>query len=310
MRSIIMFSLFLKSVLVLSQPEKLIPKIEGEGWKITGTAKLKSKPGREIDVVDHSFIKRGDGKWMVWAAVRNAIPDHPFYAWEATSLTDKNWKDLGIAATASATYGEDTTKGIYAPHFVKIGNKYYCYYTSEGLFLMESEDGKSFKRYRDKRGNYELAEKLVGRDVMIFQEEGKYYAFSCISTFDRKGWHQGQVIVTFAKYQTDPLDWQYPEFSIVNQGGQGGNGHVSSESPFVVKMKGYYYLFRASSMTFKTYVYRSDNLFDFGTNTDAKLVAVLPLKAPELIEENGQWFISDLDDFRGLKLYKLKWEKE
>lgn len=281
----------------------------GNGWKITGKAQIPPQPGRGVDVVDHSFIKRSDGKWVVWAAIRGGIPDHPFYAWTSNKLTDTLWEDLGIVARAIPELGEDSIKGIYAPHFLKIGEKYYCFYTSNGMRVMESSDGFSFKRIRDKRGNYEFLGKLVGRDVMIFEEMGNYFAFSCLSTFDRNGWNQGQVIVTFAKFQNDPLDWQYPEYSVVNQGGRGGNGHVSSESPFVIKYEGFFYLFRSSSMTFKTYVYRSDDLFDFGTNTDQKLIAVLPLKAPEIIEENGSWYISDLDDFRGLKLYNFNWEK-
>lgn len=284
-----------------------IPVLD-ESWKITGPAQVPHQPGKQVDVVDHSFVKRADGKWMVWAAIRGGIPDHPFYGWEANQLTDTLWRDMGIVAMARPDLGEDTSKGIYAPHFIQKGNTFYCFFTSNGLRVMKSTDGLNYTRISDKRGNYEFVNNLIGRDVMIFEDQGKYYAFSCLSTFDRNGWHQGQVIVTFGKYQDDLLDWPYPEYSIVNQGGRGGNGHVSSESPFVVRYEGFYYLFRASSMTFKTYVYRSDNIFDFGTNTDSKLVAELPLKAPELIVESGQWYISDLDDFRGLRLYTFHWQ--
>ena len=83
---------------------------------------------------------------------------------------------------------------------------------------------------------------------------------------------------------------------------------MSAESPFVVKHQGYFYLFRASSISFETYVYRSKNPFDFGVNSDAKLVTVLPIKAPEVLQHEGEWFISDLADFRGIRLYRLVWE--
>jgi len=89
-----------------------------------------------------------------------------------------------------------------------------------------------------------------------------------------------------------------------------GNDPVSAESPFVVKKDGYYYLFRASSISFKTYVYRSDNPYHFGVNDDSKLIAEFPVKAPEIILHNGQYYISDLADWQGIKLAKLTWEKE
>lgn len=284
----------------------------GDNWKITGLPALPIESGRkDVDVVDHSFFKRADGKWVVMAAIRGSIPSHPLYSWEANNLTDSNWKEIGVVAKADSVFGEDAGKGLYAPFVIKINNIYYCFYTTaESMRVMQSPDGFNFTRIKDKDGNYQIIDKLVGRDVMIFNDEGKYYAFSTVSSFDANGWHQGYIINTFAKFQDDPLYWPHPEYSIVNSGGVGGSGHVSCESPFIQKYKGYYYLFRASSKTFKTYVYRSTNLFDFGVNNDEKLIAVLPLKASEIIEDNGKWYISDLDDFKGLRLYNFVWEKD
>lgn len=281
----------------------------GEGWKISGPARLPAQTGRTVEIVDHSFFKRADGKWVVWAAIRGAVPDHPFYAWEANLLTDTDWIDKGIVAKADSSVGENARQGLYAPHIRKIKDFYYCFYTTaNSMRIMKSVDGFQFTRIKDRDGNYAFIKQLVGRDIMIFDDSARYFAFSTVSTFSREGWNQGFIINTFAKFQDDPLYWPYPEYTIVNAGGIGGNGHVSSESPFVVKYQGYYYLFRASSMTYKTYVYRSNNLFDFGVNNDSKLIAVLPLKAAEVIEDNGQWYISDLDDFKGLKIYPLYWE--
>lgn len=284
----------------------------GNSWKITGLPELPIEAGRKnVDVVDHTFYKRSDGKWVVIAAIRGAVPSHPLYSWEANSLTDANWKEIGVVAKADSTFGEDTEKGLYAPYVMKINNIYYCFYTTaSSMRVMQSVDGFNFTRIKDKEGKYQIIDNLVGRDVMIVNEDGKYYAFSTVSSFDAYGWHQGYIINTFAKFQDDPLYWPHPEYSIVNAGGVGGSGHVSCESPFVQKYNGYYYLFRASSKTFKTYVYRSTNLFDFGVNNDEKLIAVLPLKASEIIEENGKWYISDLDDFKGLKMYEFVWEKD
>jgi len=101
---------------------------------------------------------------------------------------------------------------------------------------------------------------------------------------------------------------RWSDYTIVSAGGIAGNGPVSAESPFVIKIDGYYYLFRASSMTFKTYVYRTDTPYHFGVNDDLKLITQLPIKAPEFIYYDGQYYISDLSDFKGIKLAKLNWE--
>ena len=55
-------------------------------------------------------------------------------------------------------------------------------------------------------------------------------------------------------------------------------------------------------------MYRSDTPYNFGVNTDEKLIAELPIKAPEIIEHNGQDYISDLADFQGINLATLRWE--
>ena len=78
--------------------------------------------------------------------------------------------------------------------------------------------------------------------------------------------------------------------------------------PFVVHLDGWFYLFRASSMDFLTYVYRSETPYCFGCNDDRKLVAVLPIKAPEIVRHGGRWYISDLADFQGVMLHRLRWE--
>ncbi len=49
-------------------------------------------------------------------------------------------------------------------------------------------------------------------------------------------------------------------------------------------------------------------MYDFGVNNDSKLITQLSLRAPEIVLEDGEYYISDLADFKGIKLAKLKWE--
>ncbi len=140
---------------------------------------------------------------------------------------------------------------------------------------------------------------------MILKIRDRWFAYSCVSRVSADGWKESFVVVHTS---TDLEHWG--DYTIVSAGGVAGNGPVSAESPFVVEKSGMFYLFRASSMTFTTFVYRSGNPFNFGVNDDSMLIAELPIKAPEIVVENGQEYITDLADFRGIKTALLRWEPD
>ena len=169
---------------------------------------------------------------------------------------------------------------------------------------MTSEDGSTFKRPMFK-GSSNLLYEHGGRDVMILKEGNSYFSYSTISTVAKDGWTRGFVSLRTSK---NLKNWS--DYTIVSEGGKAGNGPVSAESPFVQKYGDFFYLFRSSSSTGTTFVYRSKDPYNFGVNNDDKLVAELPIWAPELIYDNDQWFISDIADFKGVKLAKLKWVPE
>jgi len=134
---------------------------------------------------------------------------------------------------------------------------------------------------------------------MVLAHDGMYYSYATVTTSDGK---RSYVIGSKSK---DLKSWS--KGVIVREGGKGGTGPVASESPFVVALDGYFYLFRASSHDFKTYVYRSDKPLEFGIDDDSNLIAEFRMKAPELLYENETWYISDLADFQGIELQKVKW---
>ncbi len=288
-----------------------IPIINGKPWKVCELPDLGElngpTPSRQ-HIVDHGFIQDDHGKWHLWACMRGTSIGRLLYAWEGNSLFDTPWEPQGIAARAQPEWNEKVTKSgeesIQAPFFMKTDTGYYCFYNSNGARLMFSRGGNDFKRIRFKDNN-NLLYKKVGRDMMVLKDGQTYFSYSTVTTVSGDGWLHGMVIVRTSK---NLRHWS--DYSIVSQGGQAGNGAVSAESPFVVRLDGFYYLFRSSSITFNTYVYRSKNPYDFGVNTDEKLVTVLPIKAPEVISHNNNWFISDLADFTGIRLYHLRWEKE
>lgn len=286
-----------------------VPVITGDWWRITGMPDLGPLNGpdpRAQHVVDHGFIRAENGKWQLWACIRGTGVGRLLYRWEADSLEAGPWEPRGVAARADARYGErvEPAEVMQAPHFLKIGDVYHLFYSSGGIRLMTSRDGVDYLRALNSSGDNVLY-KDGGRDVMVLRVGDTFYAYSTVSTVAGDGWKRGFIILRTSQ---DLKNWS--DYTVVSDGGVAGSGPVSAESPFVVHLDGYYYLFRATSTTSKTYVYRSRNPYDFGVNNDSKLIAELPIKAPEVILHERKYYISDLADFKGIRLARLEWRPE
>ncbi len=285
-----------------------VPVIEGDWWRICRVPDLGELAGPDPErqhVVDHGFIQAENGKWQLWACIRGTAVGRLLYGWEGDSLEDGPWGPRGVRARAQAQYGESQgpPEGIGAPFFLKVEDTYYCLYHSGGVHVMTSEDGVDYRRKLDTDGTSRLMQD-GGRDVMVLKSGGRYFLYLCVTTVSGNGWKRSFVILR----TSDDLE-RWSDYTIVSEGGRGGNGPVSAESPFVVEMDGFYYLFRSSSISFDTYIYRSRDPYNFGVNDDSKLVAVMPIKAPEIVRHEGQYYISDLADWQGIKLARLRWEK-
>lgn len=287
-----------------------IPVIDGDWRRICTMPDLGELNGPDPErqhIVDHSFYQDDDGNWHLWAALRGLACDHLFCAWEGRSLHEGPWDYKGIVLRADADAGEQIGPNgeelISAPFFIQHDGQWNCFYNSSGIHRLRSDDGLHFERVLDSRGS--SAVYRGGRDPMILRHDGCYYAYSCVTTVSADNWLRSFIIVR----TSDDLD-TWSDYTIVSEGGRAGNGPVSSESPFVVELDGLFYLFRATSTDYRTYVYRSDTPYHFGINDDAKLITVLPIKAPEIILHDGQYYISDLADFQGIKLARLRWDPE
>jgi len=286
-----------------------VPAIEGDWWRICEMPDLGELNGPDPQrqhVVDHGFIQAANGKWQLWACIRGTAVSRLLYGWEGDSLEEGPWEPRGVVARARAEYGEAAgpPEAIGAPFFARFDGVYYCFYHSSGICVMTSEDGVHYTRKLNDEGHSVLY-RDGGRDVMMLKIGDRFFSYSAVSTVARDGWKRGFVIVRTSE---DLEHWS--DYTIVCEGGRAGNGPVSPESPFVVQLDGCFYLFRATSTDFKTYVYRSRDPYHFGVNDDSKLVAVLPVKAPEIVHHEGKWYISDLADFQGVKLARLRWDED
>jgi len=112
----------------------------------------------------------------------------------------------------------------------------------------------------------------------------------------------------YSRTSKDLVIWSEPK--IVAFGGQAGTGKNSAECPFVVFRNTYYYLFRTQHYPEnpQSSIYCSSNPLDFGVDDDKYFVCRLPIAAPEIVLQEGQYYIAALlPNLKGIRVAKLKW---
>jgi hypothetical protein len=293
------------SVPAFAQQGPKVPTLEGDPWRLFPMPDLGELKGADLSrqhIVDHGFYQTPAGKWRCWACIRGAAVGRIFYGWEGDSLDRGGWRPLGVTLRSSAEWGEagagTSNETLHAPYFLRIDGVENMFYDSRGVRMMRSTDGLHFERVDLGGDRRNVLYPDGGRDVMLLKVGDTYHSYLTVSTREREGY----VILKTSK---NLLDWTAAK--IVCRGGKAGDGPVSAESPFVVALDKYFYLFRASSTEPVTFVYRSEDPAYFGVNDDRNLIAELPLKAPEVVLHSGNWYISDLADFQGLMLRRLQW---
>lgn len=313
--------LILTSCTGASQKIPRVPVLDSEFWKIGNNpdlGDLMPEGDRSPEVVDHGFVRAKNGMWQLWACIRHTKVGRILYRWEGKSLNQLNWTPKGVAMRADRNYGESIgpQERMQAPFFFQVGETYYLYYgggesqytsadSLDALYqicLATSEDGLHFTRYRNTEGQSRL---FTGpgkdRDPMILKRDNTYYCYySCTVEQNTRGF-------IVCRTSGDLLNWS--EYTIVCEGGGGGYGPWSAECPYVVNMDGYYYLFRTQTyIPPVTHVYRSTDPLAFGLHDDSKKITVLEVAAPEIIEDDGQYYISSTADYNGIRLAKLRWD--
>lgn len=281
------------------------PVLDSEPWRLFGMPDMGELAGpdpKKQHIVDHGLFRMPNGKWRLWACLRGLAVGRVLYGWEGDSLERGGWRELGVVARMAPEWGEGSGRGggetIQAPFFLQRDGVYHLFYNSRGVRLMTSREGEKFERFDLGGTRRNLLYPDGGRDVMVLEIDGVFHAYSTVSTTDR----QGYIVLKTSK---DLREWS--DLKIVCRGGRGGSGPVSAESPFVVALGKTYYLFRASSDEPVTFVYASEDPTYFGVNDDRNLVAELPLKAPEVVRDGEKWFITDLGDFQGVMVRRLRW---
>jgi len=292
-----------------SQP---IPYIASEWWGVALNPELGEFGSDKQEPVDFAIWRALDGSWQVLSCIRNTkCGGHGrlLYRWEGRAVTETNWLPQGIAMMAEVKLGEEPG-GLQAPFVFREQDKFFMFYGDwNRICLATSQDGKTFARKLNERGQPDLFSGPYdnSRDPMVLKRDGIYY---CYYTGHKQGAEFQAAI--FCRTSADLEHWSEP--ILVCAGGSPARLGIwfgaDAECPFVVERDGSYYLFRNQIYgpgNVNTQ-YESRNLLDFGVGTDRCRIGTLPVAAPEIFCDQGQWFIATLNPtLDGIRIARLGW---
>lgn len=293
------------------------PVITSDWWEITGNPDLGKYTSEKQQPVDFGVWQATDGTWQLWSCIRHTNcggNTRLFYGWEGRSLTDTNWKPLGITMEADTTMGE-VFGGLQAPHVIVKDDIYFMLYGGWAqICLAKSTDGKNFHRVINQNGTTALFSGpfINTRDAMTLKIDETYY---CYYTGHLMNFNPGDIrAAIFCRTSADLFTWSEP--TMVSGGGSIADmdswGGGDAECPHVVQLKDKFVLFRNVEYGKNNinYQYCADNPLNFGINTDSLMVGNLPIAAPEIVKYQDEYFIFSLkESLDGIKAAKLKFEK-
>ena len=294
--------------------ETVVPFIDGDWWRIASNPDMDELTRPTQQPVDFAVWRAADGTWQLLSCIRSGDADNTrvFYQWEGKSLTDTDWRPVGVTMRQAAELGE-THGGLQAPHVIKQDGVYHMAYGDmANICFATSTDGKTFERHVLPDGGTGIFTEGPGantRDPMLLFTKGEWYCYytACLKASGAESrCRQGYV---FCRRSPDLRTWD--DSCVVAYGGSAGKGACSAECPHVVEPQpGAYYLFRTQAYgpNNQTSVYRSSNPLNFGIDDDRYLLRTLPVAAPEIIHYEGQYYIASLlPTLDGIRMAKLAW---
>jgi beta-fructofuranosidase len=264
-----------------------VPVIVGE-WQLLYRPE---KTGCYVN--DHCLIRALDGTWHLIGITRDdpaVMPDRERYFTHAAGkrlLTESGLDEIGIVC--------DNGVPAWAPAVVNDGRRYYMYYGPSPLRFATSDELGHWME--NPVFLHACPLDACHRDPMLVQVADRRWLMYATGIQDRYG-----VVSVFES--TDWVNWKFLRYALQTCGNAPLNPPWgATESPFVVKYAGFYYLFVTYTDSrpdnyHNTLVFRSSDPLDFGVyngdNQAKVVVARLHAHAPEVVYDDvtASWYIT------------------
>lgn len=322
----------------MSARRKLVPMLQGDPWTIGPNPRdlgalqgdMSADAQKPQEVVDHHVWRDADGAWRLWACIRGTAVGRVLYGWKSPSLEQPNWEPTGVTMRRDRSAGECVGKSgpdasseeewIQSPYVIQSDGLYHLFYGGSwadpcgtirigSVCHASSRDGIRFERVLNAQGR-SVAFQGPGeaRDPCVVRIGDLWHAYYSGNDYCASG-ATGGVMVSkmWVRTSADLAAWSGP--LEIQWGGTAGTHEWSAECPHVVKRGGFFYLLRTANYAKgETYVYRSEDPFDFGLGDDSHLVGMLDVAAPEIIVDGEREYVTSNKDLRGgCRLQRLAW---
>jgi hypothetical protein len=286
------------------------PNFLGEWVVIAADPDLGALTTTNQQPVDFAIWQAADGMWQLWSCIRGTKEPgmtRLFHRWEGASLTEANWRPMGITMQGEPKHGE-RQGGLQAPYVFRDSEEFVMFYGGwDDICSAGSRDGKKFARGLNKDGKATLfgeGATANARDPMVLRIGDLWHCYYTA--------HGGQKGADYVRTSPDLKKWSPAK--VVARGGEAGTGPYSAECPFVLELAPHnFYLFRTQRYGKEAIsrLYYSRDPLDFGIDNDAgHLVCSVPVAAPEIIRQGEKWFMAALlPSLKGIQLREFNWEK-
>jgi beta-xylosidase len=294
----------------IAQSQQQTPVIMGSWLQIAGNPNLGVLTGAQQQPVDFSIWQAADGTWQLWSCIRFTNCGgftRLFHRWEGTDLKTANWTPMGIAMMADPALGEQLG-GLQAPHVVRHDGVWYMVYGDfVRICLARSFDGKNFTRVLNDNGQPNLFEGpyLNTRDPMLLRLGGLWLCYYCGSQLTAP-----YYCAVFCRTSADLKYWSEPMFVCAGGTASSPAHFGDAECPFVLQRGSYFYMFRNQiyGPAAQNTQYGSRDPFNFGVGHDRYRIGTLPVAAPEIVFDNGKYFIAALNpNLDGIRIARMHW---
>lgn len=259
---------------------------------------------------DHCFIQGPDGLWHLFG-ITHVEP----FTWDddparnlahatAERLTQSPWQKQPHALVADPAWGE---VHLWAPHVIRHEGLYHMFvcagdpvHSRYKIHLLTSPDLWQWTRHGE---NPMLVDGFDARDPCILRDGDRWIMYYCATSRPEGGNHIVACVTS-----RDLVHWG--DRRVVYTDEEVGTYGGPTESPFVVRRGGAYYLFICNNDRRAGYdatdVYLSRDPFHWNM---ADRVGTIKAHAAEVVrDEAGRWFVSHCGWFRnGVWLAPLEW---